>query len=210
MDILLISGVLVAVLLVGVVIWMGMPKGPSLRDVAHLQAPQILEMEPQNVLQVRAQGNPNAVGKKAFGLLMKTYFGLKGVPKRGPSLKPPRARWPVGTDTPMEEWVGLYAMPVPASVTEVQGVESKDGLTVELITWEYGEVAQILHVGRYDEEIVDTEALKDFIRSQGYEITGLHEEDYLKGPGFLFSGNPDNYLTLIRYPVKRIDPAGTP
>jgi hypothetical protein len=108
----------------------------------------------------------------------------------------------------MEEWVGLYAMPVPATVTEVQGVESKDGLTVELITWEYGEVAQIL-VGAYDEEIADTEALMVFVRSQGYEITGLHEEEYIKGPGFLFAGNPDNYLTLIRYPVKKIDPAGT-
>lgn len=209
MKILLIVVVLVAVLLVGVVIWMGMPRGPSLRDVAHLKTPQILEMNPQKVLQVRAQGDPNAVGKKAFGLLMKTYFGLKGVPKGGSSFKPPRARWPVGTDTPMEEWVGLYAMPVPATVTEVQGVESKDGLTVELITWEYGEVAQILHVGAYDEEIADTEALMDFIRSQGYEVTGLHEEEYIKGPGFLFAGNPDNYLTLIRYPVKKIDPAGT-
>ena len=209
MKILLIIVVLVVVLAAGVVVWMGMPKGPSLRDVAHLQTPQILEMEPQNVLQVRAQGDPNAVGKKAFGLLMKTYFGLKGVPKRGPAFKPPRARWPVGMEIPMEEWVGLYAMPVPGSVTEVGGGESKDGLTVELVTWEYGEVAQILHVGRYDEEVADTEALKEFIRSQGYEIDGLHEEEYLKGPGFLFPGNPDQYLTLIRYPVRKIDPAGT-
>ena len=83
-------------------------------------------------------------------------------------------------------------------------------LTVELVTWEYGEVAQILHVGGYDEETADTEALKEFIRSQGYEITGLHEEEYLKGPGFLFAGNPDKYLTLIRYPVKKIDPSSTP
>jgi hypothetical protein len=167
-------------------------------------------MGPQKVLQVRAQGDPNAVGKKAFGLLMKSYFGLKGVPKRGPSFNPPRARWPVGVDTPMEEWVGLYAMPVPESVTEVQGGESTDGLTVELASWEYGEVAQILHVGGYDEETADTEALKEFIRSQGYEITGLHEEEYLKGPGFLFAGNPDKYLTLIRYPVKKSDPSSTP
>jgi hypothetical protein len=161
MKILLISIALVALVLVGVVIWMGMPKGPSLRDVAHFQAPQILEMGPQKVLLVRAQGDPNAVGKSAFGLLMKSYYGLKSVPKRGPSFKPPRARWPVGVDTPMEEWVGLYAMPVPESVTEVQGGESKDGLTVELATWEYGEVAQIL-------------------------------------------------LTLIRYPVKKIDPSDLP
>jgi hypothetical protein len=79
---------------------------------------------------------------------------------------------------------------------------------VELVTWDYGEVAQILHVGRYDAEIDDTETLLGFIRSQGYEVTGLHEEEYLKGPGFLFAGNPDNYLTVIRYPVRKIDFGG--
>ncbi|MFH1763610.1 MAG: hypothetical protein ABIF09_05390 [Gemmatimonadota bacterium] len=209
MKILLIIVILVVVLVAGVVVWLGMPKGPSLGEVAHLQTPQILDMEAQKVLQVRAQGNPNAVGKRAFGLLMKTYFGLKGVPKGGPSFQPPRARWPVGEDIPMEEWVGLYAMPVPGNVAEVAGGDSEGGLQVELVTWEYGEVAQILHVGRYDEEVPDTETLKEFIRSQGYEITGLHEEEYLKGPGFIFAGNPDNYLTLIRYQVKKIGSAGS-
>jgi effector-binding domain-containing protein len=205
MSLLLIFAVVVALLLVGTVIWMGRPRGPSLAEVAHLRSPEILGMDPQKVLQVRAKGNPNDVGRKAFGLLMKTYFGLKGVPKGGPSLKPPRARWPVGAGIPMEEWVGLYAMPVPDGVTELSGGESDGDLTVELVTWEYGEVAQILHVGRYDEEIDDTETLLGFIRSQGYEVTGLHEEEYLKGPGFLFAGNPDNYLTIIRYPVRKID-----
>ena len=202
--------VALAVILVGLVFWLGMPKGPSLGDVAHLQTPHILEMASQRVLLVKAKGNPNVVGKKAFGLLMKSYFGLKGVPKGGPSFKPPRARWPVGADTPMEEWEGLYAMPVPETVTEIRGVGAAEGLRVELTTWEYGEVAQILHVGGYDEEIADTETLREFIRAQGYQITGLHEEEYLKGPGFLFSGNPANYLTLIRYPVKRAGPAGAP
>lgn len=209
MKILLILVVLVVAVVAGVVAWLGMPKGPSLTAVTHLQDPQILTMEPQKVLQVRAQGNPNAVGKRAFGLLMKTYFGLKGVPKGGPSFQPPRARWPVEEDIPMEEWVGLYAMPVPESVTEVAGGDSED-LQVELVTWEYGEVAQILHVGRYDQEIADTETLKEFIRAQGYEIMGLHEEEYLKGPGFIFAGNPDNYLTLIRYQVRKIVSEGTP
>jgi hypothetical protein len=204
MKILLIAVVLVALLLVGVVVWMGMPKGPSLEDVAELRTPQILEMGPQQVLMVKAKGNPNVVGKGAFGLLMKTYFGLKGVPKGGPSLQPPRARWPVEANIPMEEWEGLYAMPVPESVTEIKGGGSDEALKVELTTWEYGEVAQILHVGRYDQEVPTVETLKGFIRSQGYEIDGLHEEEYVKGPGFLFAGNPEKYLTIIRYPVKKI------
>jgi hypothetical protein len=103
----------------------------------------------------------------------------------------------------MEEWEGLYAMPVPEAVTDFGGAGTSQGLSVELATWEYGEVAQILHFGRYDAEEPTVETLQGFIRSQGYVIDGLHEEEYLKGPGFLFAGNPDKYLTIIRYPVKK-------
>jgi effector-binding domain-containing protein len=203
MKILLIGIVVVVVLLACLVVWMGMPRGPSLDEVAHLKTPQILEMDPQKVLLVRATGNPNEVGKQAFGLLMKTYFGLKGVPKGGPEFKAPRARWPVQADVPMEEWEGLYAMPVPETVTDL-GEAGGGRLSIGLATWEYGEVAQILHVGRYNAETPTVENLHGFIRSQGYEIAGLHEEEYLKGPGFLFAGNPDKYLTIIRYPVEKI------
>jgi hypothetical protein len=203
---LVIAVVLVAVILVGILIWTGLPKGPSLDEIAHLKTPQILTMGPQKVLLVRAKGNPNVVGKRAFGALMKSYFSLKGVPKGGPSFKPPRARWPVEEGIPMEEWEGLYAMPVPESVTEIKGRGPLGGLTVELATWDYGEVAQILHVGPYDAEVPTVDTLKAFIRSQGYEVSGLHEEEYLKGPGWLFAGNPNDYLTLVRYPVRRSNP----
>lgn len=205
MKILLIILVLLVILVVAVVAWMGMPKGPSVEEVAHLKTPQILTMEAQQVLQVRARGDPNQVGKAAFGLLMKTYFKLKGVPRGGPQMKAPRARWQIEPGIAMEEWEGLYAIPVPESVTGLPMTEPQEGLTVELTTWEYGEVAQVLHVGPWDQETANIEALHGFIRSQGYQITGLHEEEYLKGPGFLFAGNPENYLTLIRYQVRRID-----
>lgn len=207
MQTLVVVVVLVAVLLVGVLVWFGMPRGPSLDEVGHLKAPQILTMAPQKVLLVRAKGNPNVVGKRAFGLLMKSYFALKGVPKGGPDFKPPRARWPVQTDLPMEEWEGLYAMPVPESIEQIKGGDAGGGLKVELATWEYGEVAQILHVGPWDAEVPTVETLRAFLRSQGYELSGLHEEEYLKGPGWLFSGNPKNYLTLVRYPVRKIFPS---
>jgi len=204
MKILLIVVVLIVAFGAGAVIWMGMPKGPSLEEVAHLRAPVLVEMGPQKVLLVEAKGNPNDVGKAAFGLLMKTYYKLEGVPKGGADFQPPRARWPVGVEEDMNEWIGLYAMPVPEAVATLPEGASSDGLTVELATWEYGYVAQILHVGRYDQEPETVQTLMDFIEAEGYEVSGLHEEDYLKGPGFLFAGNPDEYLTLIRYPVSKV------
>ena len=39
-----------------------------------------------------------------------------------------------------------------------------------------------------------------FIKKEGYEICGLHEEEYLRGPGVPFV-KPKDYYTIIRYPV---------
>lgn len=204
MDILVPAVVLVAVALVAAVIWMGRPRGPSLREVEHLRSPSIVEMGPQKVLQVEATGDPNVVGRKAFGLLMKAYFRLKGVPKGGPTFQAPRARWLLAAGQPIAAWRGFYGMPVPDAVEKVPEVGRPEGLTVDLTTWDYGSVAQVLHVGRYDAEADTVQNLHDFVRTQGYEVTGLHEEEYLRGPGMLFKGNPDRYLTVIRYPVKRV------
>ena len=42
------------------------------------------------------------------------------------------------------------------------------------------------------------------------QIAGPHEEEYLRGPGMLFAGDPGTYLTLIRYQVRRKASAGAP
>jgi len=204
MKILLKVVVVLVLLAVGFVVWMGLPKGPSLEEVAHLATPRLATLLPQRVLLVKAKGDPNVVGKEAFGLLMKTYMQLAGVPKWGPDFKSPRARWPVGSEVPMDQWEGHYAMPVPDSIATLGGVQPAEGLTVELATWEYGEVAEILHVGRWDAEEPTVELLKAFVRDQGYEISGQHEEEYLKGPGMIFRGNPEKYLTILRYPVRKM------
>ena len=45
------------------------------------------------------------------------------------------------------EWKGFYAMPVPQNTTDLPMVKAQPGLTVRLDTWEYGKVAEILHIG---------------------------------------------------------------
>lgn len=208
MVFLLTSALILILVLAGVLIWVGMPKGPSVEDVAHLARPEIREMAPQKVLLVRARGAPGATARRAFGLLTRTYFRLKDVPKRGRVLNAFRARWPVGEGLPQDQWEGHFAIPVSEEITEVPPGSQSGELTVTLETWEYGEVAQVLHVGRYDAEEITVERLREFIRSQGYEIAGPHEEEYLKGPGLLFSGNPERYLTMVRYRVRRTGTAG--
>jgi hypothetical protein len=202
-KILLIIGLPLFIAFVFLMYRFGSPQGPKLEQVAHLRTAHIVTLPAQKVLQVTAQGEPNVVAKKAFGLLMKTYFKLKNVPKGGPDFKAPRARWQADFSAPAGQWVGYYAMPVPESIAKLPAVKEADGLTVQLAMWDYGQVAEVLYVGSYDQETPTIQALKDFIERNGYQITGLHEEEYLRGPGMLFAGDPATYLTIIRYQVRK-------
>jgi nitrogen fixation-related uncharacterized protein len=191
------------VALLGTAAFLFTMRGPSAAQFEYLKDPQVRILPDLKVLQVEAKGDPGVVGGQAFALLFKTYFQLKGVPK-GPKQPAPRARWPLPMDTPKGEWIGRYAIPVPESINALpsQG-EGTPGLRVELTTWEYGDVAEVLHVGPYDKEEPTIARLKQFIKDCRYEIVGDHEEEYLRGPGMFGKGNPKKYLTIIRYRVKK-------
>lgn len=201
-------GVVVALVVIAVagiaLMWYFMTRGPDLAQYEHLKQPQISAKPNQKMVVVEAKGDPSVVGHKAFGLLFSIYYKIKDTPK-SLTLPAPRARWPVSLDTPKSEWVGLYALPVPETMTELPQYEAQPGLTVLLMTWEYGEVAEILHIGPYDQEQPAIQRLMDFITAQGYTTVGEHEEEYLKGPTMFSKGNPDEYATIIRYRVKKSD-----
>jgi len=170
----------------------GVAASQDLSSYESLKTPRLTRLVRQKMIVVEAKGDPNAVGKDAFGLLYKTFFSLKGV-----RMAAPRARWlNIATD-PKNQWVGLYGLPIPDSITQlpegIQGVRIED--------WEYGEVAEILHLGPYSEETPTILKLHDFIRESGYESSGPHEEEYLKGPGM--AASPSDYRTIIRYSVKK-------
>ena len=197
--IIVLIGVIVLLLAAVMVFLM---RGPDLSRFEYLRNPQIRVMENQRVIVVEAKGDPNVVGGKAFGLLFRTYFKIKGAPK-GPNMPAPRARWPLKPETQGIEWRGMYAIPVPQGTTVLPTVKSEPGLTARLDTWEYGAVAEILHIGPYDREEPDIARLTAFIKDKGYSIVGDHEEEYLKGPGMFSKGNPEKYYTIIRYRVEK-------
>ncbi len=160
-----------------------------------LKAPRLTTKPDQKMLVVEAKGDPNTAGGAAFGLLFKTFFSLPGV-----QMAPPRARWSspdLGRDD-KSAWVGYYALPLPESVTGLPA--GLQGVKIEV--WKYGEVAEILHVGAYDKETPTIEALHKHIADKGYEIAGMHEEEYLVGPG-MGNAPPESYRTIIRYQVKK-------
>ena len=196
------SALLAIVIILAVSIMFNM-RGPDLSPWLHLKDPAIRTMPPQRVLVVEAKGAPETVGKKAFGLLMKVYFGMKGVPKKGKSVPAPRARWPQPASAPIAEWIGRYAMAVPDTIRDTSLPAAPEGMSLRLTTWEYGDVAEILYTGPYDKEDGAIRRLHEFIKSSGCEIAGEHEEEYLRGPGMFFKGNPEKYVTIIRYCIKK-------
>jgi len=172
------------------------------KEYEKLLDPQVSKKAPQKMLVYEAEGDPNETVGQAFGALFSTFFKLKK--SHDMDMAAPRARWPKRFDTPKDEWVGIYAMPVAETVTEspAQAIEEHPQLKLE--TWAYGNVAEILHIGSYASENPTVEKLHQFITESGYEIVGSHEEEYLKGPGMFGPGNPDKYYTIIRYPVAKI------
>ncbi len=126
------------------------------------------------MIEVRAIGDPNIVGGEAFGALFKRHFQLKRSAKNL-ALTAPRARGPRLPETTRAEGTGIYGMPIPKTVSALPEQDSRAAIKVELTMWEYGEVAEILHIGPYAEGRATIEKLHAFIEKRGYEIIGPHE-----------------------------------
>jgi len=200
--VLIVLAILVVLITIAIFGLRTMMRGPDLSAYESLREPRISTMASQRMLVVELKGDPNQVGGKAFGALFKTYYQLKGVPKGGPP-PAPRARWPLALATPKGEWVGIYGMPIP---TTVEGLPEKTDPLVKIGTWDYGTVAEILHVGLYSEEVPTVGRLMAFITQNGYQVIGEHEEEYLRGPGMFGKGDPNKYYTIIRYRVEKAQP----
>jgi hypothetical protein len=162
--------------------------------------PQLVELPARTMAVVRTVGDPGVVGPRVFPALYGAVYPLKfALKKQGVDFRveAPRARWFNGPDwrsVPRDEWTAAWALPVPADTGEL--VQKDPETPVKVETWDYGTVAQVLHLGTYAEEEPTIEALHAFIVGQGLDITGPHEEEYVSPPG------SKAQKTIIRYQVR--------
>jgi len=161
--------------------------------------PVIIEIPSQNMAVVTTVGDPNECGESVFpqlyGTVYSLKFSLKKQDKTDFKVTGLRARWPDAHTVPKDKWTGIWGLPVPNEVTELS--PKLPDPKIELQKWEYGTVAQILHIGPYSKEGPTIERLHKFIAESGYEIAGTHEEEYLTMP------DVKEPKTLIRYPVRK-------
>ena len=169
------------------------PRKPAKTD------PQILEILPQKMAVVYARGAPDKVFPEAMPALYGSVYTLKfDLKKKGlPTFKVSglRARYPDAHLVPKDEWTHIMALPIPEDTTSLP--QKVPGTQVKIETWDYGTVAQILHLGAYDQEAATVERLHKFVEDSGYEIAGAHEEEYLTKPDAKVP------KTIIRYVVER-------
>lgn len=163
-----------------------------------LTDPHIVVMPSERMAVVETVGNPNEVGKSAIQALYGSVYTLKFAEKklgRDFKVKPLRARWLNVRAAKPSTLHGIWGLPLPSGTRSVP--QKSSALRVAMDTWKYGTVAEILHLGAYSAEQPTIDRLLAFIRAQGYEVNGPHEEEYLSRPDARVP------KTLIRYPVKK-------
>ena len=161
--------------------------------------PVIIEKPDETMAVVESRGDPNVVGESVFpslyGAVYTLKFQLKKAGKGDFKVGGLRARWPDAHIKPKNEWTAHWGLPIPEGTTEIpKNVPEPD---VRIEAWKYGTVAEILHIGPYSEEGPSVEKLHKFIADSGYEIAGIHEEEYLTRP------TAKVVKTIIRYPIRR-------
>ena len=105
-------------------------------------------------------------------------------------------------------WTLMIGLPEAASPGEVEEqlavARTKiDGAIAESLrtAWfEEGDVAQVLHVGPYDDERASIERLHAAIAEAGFEPCGRHHEIYVGDPR---RSAPERLRTVIRRPITR-------
>jgi DNA-binding transcriptional MerR regulator len=65
-----------------------------------------------------------------------------------------------------------------------------------------GQCVSLIHKGPYEKLSDSYHTIYKYIKEKGYEVVLPSREVYLKGPGMIFKGNPNNYLTEIQMMIK--------
>ena len=198
-----------AVLVLGLVVYMLMRRGPDLSSYLPLKEPRIVSKPDERVLEVQFDGPADKVIPEAFAVLFKSYYRLRGLPK-GPGMGAPKARYakesfgddlsPKGLKS--RDWKGSMAIPIPEGVAvPFPGAGAAGPVALEG-RWEYGDTGEILHLGSYETEKTAIDRLLALAAEKGYEPIGGHEEEYLRGPG-MGKIAPEDYWTIIRFRLQK-------
>jgi len=84
-------------------------------------------------------------------------------------------------------------------VREGREIKAPEGVSIRSLSG--GKVVSIMHKGPYEQLGRSYERITSHLKEKNYKVVAPPREVYIKGPGFIFKGNPKNYLTEIQFPV---------
>lgn len=179
----------------------------------------IVDVPEMNFLMIDGTGDPNTapefqqVVEALYGVSYTLKFMIKKAQGTDYVVMPLEGLWWTEdmTEFSMEDkeawqWTQMIMQPeyvtpdfVEQAVIQLQ--QKKDMPTLTKLRFEpfnEGPAAQIMHLGPYCDEGPTIEKLHNFIREQGYDLTGKHHEVYLSDPR---RSAPEKLKTIIRQPM---------
>ncbi len=185
--------------------------------------PMIVEVDEQNFFMIDGIGNPNenikyqealeALYGAAFTLKMKVV--KKQNPKNDYVVPPLEGLWYMDKmeewsmdEKDKWEWTMMIMIPDFVKKDQIKKAleilkETKNPVAFSKLyhkKYKDGLVAQIMHIGPYNDEPPTVEKLHKYIEDQGYILDGLHHEIYLSDPR---KAKPEKMKTVIRQPIKK-------
>ena len=82
------------------------------------------------------------------------------------------------------------------SCLPIKKAKTVEGVSIRTLPG--GKCVSLIHQGPYDQIGKAYEKLLAYIKTKGYSLNAPTRQIYLKGPGMIFQGNPNNYLTEIQ------------
>jgi effector-binding domain-containing protein len=168
-------------------------------DYRNLEHPAIIKMRERKMLVAETKGDPAGQTPTVIRLVMLHNTLTKDMTSADCPMTIRIFESAAGSP---KDTICYWAFPVSEKINAIPN-GSKDYPEFRIETWSSGEAAAVLHRGSYDGVSATAGKLKRFIKDSGYEVTGPLEQECIVGPGRNGPGVPADYITVIRFEVKK-------
>jgi hypothetical protein len=186
---------------------------PSAKEVLAVNVPKM------NFLMISGMGDPNTSQeyKDAVEALFSLSYAIKFMIKKEKSIDyavmPLEGLWWVDDMTRFSvenknewKWTSMIMQPeyvtkeiVNEALDETRKKKNLPALSkIRFEAFSEGPSAQIMHIGPFSAEGPTIEKIRNFIKKQGYNLSGKHHEIYLSDPR---KSAPEKMKTVLRQPM---------
>ena len=182
---------------------------------------EFVEVSEMNFLMINGKGDPNTSieYQDAVEALFAVSYAVKFLIKKSDlqidyGVMPLEGLWWIDDMNEFDinnkdnwKWTAMIMQPKIVTKehieTSIEQVKKKKNLVavpkIEFKTFIEGKSAQTLYIGPFKDEVPTIEKIHNFIKENGFSLSGKHHEIYLSD---IRKAKPENWKTIIRQPVK--------